>query len=158
MPRRTPGPAALLVQAAEGRAAGLSWDEIATRVGRSPDTVRRWPRVYRRAWARAVREAEAQLLTQATAESVHTLRKQLRSEDEKASREAAQKLIQFRVAVSKKKPARKAKSGSVATQYAALEGLSDEQLRSLAEEALAAELARRAPPAGAEGADRTDLA
>ena len=100
MTRRQPS-ASQLRKAAEARAGGASWEAAAALVGRKADTVRRWPAVYPERWARAVQAAERQLLADATAESVHTLRRQLRSDDEKASRDAAQKLIQFRVAVGK---------------------------------------------------------
>jgi transposase len=129
----------LLNEAAEHRAAGLSWEAVAEKVGRTEKTVRRWPEAYPEKWAEFLRKAEARLVSEATAESVHTLRKQLRSADDKASRDAAQKLIAFRVALGKKpkkparKPARKP-STDAARLVAYLEGLSDAEFHTLAEE------------------------
>ncbi len=145
-----PPPDSLLAQAAELRAGGNSWEIVAEKVGRTPQTVRRWPEAYPEKWAAALRAAESQLLSEATAESVHTLRRQLRSSDEKSSREAAQKLISFRVALGKKpgksKRKRVAKPRTDAARLVAyLEGLSDAEL-----EALANDLERRgadSPPA-----------
>jgi hypothetical protein len=71
----------------------------------------------------------------ATVRSVHTLRRQLRSDDEKASRDAARSLIQFRVALGKrgrrtgKKPAPGA--ADAARIAAHLEGLTDAELDAL---------------------------
>lgn len=131
-----PPSASLLRKAAELRAGGAAWEAVAATVGRAARTVRRWPTRYPRRWAKAIQAAERQLLADATAESVHTLRRQLRSDDEKASRDAAQKLIQFRVAVGKKaKPAAKptpSKPKSDIQRVAAyLETLTDDQLARL---------------------------
>src|SRR4051794_28517484 len=102
MPRNTPPPDALLATAAELRAAGLAWDAVAAEVGRAADTVRKWPGLYPSRWTKHLRAAEDRLLAEAAAESVFFLRKQLRSDDEKTSRDAADKLIRFRVAAGKK--------------------------------------------------------
>ena len=158
MPSPKPPPKDLLALAAEARAGGAAWDAVATKVGRAADTVRRWPTAYPAAWAAAFRAAERRLLAEATAESVHTLRKQLRSDDEKASRDAARNLIQFRVASGKrtKRPARpKAAAGaSDAARVAAyLEGLTDAQIDALVSELLAAGCPAEGRPAPAsEGA------
>jgi hypothetical protein len=135
MTRRPPS-ASQLRKAAEARAGGASWEAVAALVGRKAATVRRWPAVYAERWARAARAAERQLLADATAESVHTLRRQLRSDDEKTSREAAQKLIQFRVAVgktAKPKPGPAAAKPTSDVQRAAayLETLTHDQLARL---------------------------
>ena len=79
----------LLTTAAELKVAGASWAAVAQRVGRSPDTVRRWPALYPDAWQRLVCYAERQLHADVGAESVTTLRQMLRSEDEKIRRDAA---------------------------------------------------------------------
>jgi len=133
-----PPPDHLLALAADLRAGGAPWDAVADKVGRAAETVRRWPAVYPAAWSAAARAAEQRLLAEATAESVLTLRKQLRSEDEKAGRDAARSLIQFRVATSKK--ARRATGSPVrpttdATRIAAyLEGMTDAQIDAIVEE------------------------
>lgn len=154
MPSKKSPPLRLIAAAAELRAGGASWDAVATQVGRSVETVRRWPVAYPAIWRKAARIAERQLLTDATAESVHTLRRQLRSEDDKASRDAAQKLIQFRVADGKRgRPKRTAKRPAAASDFvrvaAYLETLTHDQLDQLIA-ALDAEatdpMARQAPP------------
>lgn len=147
-----PPPDDLLALAAELRAGGMAWDAVAAKVGRATATVRRWPTAYRRKWAAALRAAEAQLVADATAESVHTLRRQLRSDDEKASRDAAQKLIAFRVALGKtsKKSRKPAPTpGDAARVAAELEGLSDADLDALIADLLAGQNGGRpaAPPA-----------
>ena len=138
---------ALLSQAAELRAAGQTWETVAAAVGRSAETVRRWPKQHPKLWLRCLRDAETQLLRDATAESVHTLRKQLRSEDEKASRDAAEKLIRSRVALDKKvatakKP--KAKTSEFQRVAAYLETLSDADIGQLIDDFLADVAARGA--------------
>ena len=128
----------LIQKAAELRAGGASWDGVAKEVERAVATVRRWPADYPVIWKRAFRIAEQQLLTDATAESVLTLRKQLRSEDEKSSRDAAQKLIQFRIAKQKKAANKKPPKPPTIHQRIALylETLSDEEIHKLTEEHL----------------------
>ena len=102
MPAHKPPPDDLLALAAELRAGGAAWDAVAAKVGRAMNTVRQWPTAYPARWKKALHAAEQQQLADATAESVHTLRRQLRSADEKSSRDAATKLIQFRVALGKR--------------------------------------------------------
>ena len=94
----------LLTAAAELRAGGAAWAAVAARVGRRPDSVRRWPVRYRKRWAAHLLAAERQLAADAAAEGVHVLRRQLRSDDDKTSREAAQKLLTFKLATDKKSP------------------------------------------------------
>ena len=110
MPALKP-PKDLLRKAAELRVNGSTWEAVARAVNRSADTVRRWPTQYKSIWQNAIKQAEKQLLLEATAESVLTLRRQLRSDDEKSSRDAADKLIRFRLALTKR-PARSAKSSA----------------------------------------------
>lgn len=138
---RSAPPDRLLAEAAELRAGGSSWEAVAAQVGRAAGTVRRWPTLYRARWAAALRAAEARIATEAAAESVLTLRQQLRSEDHKLSRDAAHKLIQYRVALGKKKPARPTKTGpapgsEVVRVAAYLEALSDDQRDQLLDRAL----------------------
>lgn len=137
VPKKINAALTLLIQkAAELRAGGASWEMVATDVERAVATVRRWPAEYPVVWKRAFRIAEQQLLTDATAESVLTLRKQLRSEDEKSSRDAAQKLIQFRMAKQRKSPSKKpAKPPPIHHRIALyLETLSDEEIQKLTDE------------------------
>ena len=159
MPAPKPPPDHLLAKAADRRAGGASWDAVAAQVGRAADTVRKWPAAYPAAWKKLLRAAERQLVRDATAESVHTLRRQLRSDDEKTSREAAQKLIQFRVALGRRGKRAKAaptKPPSELMRTAAyLETLSDDQLTRLFDQIVARWVEDRAaghlaePPPGA---------
>ncbi len=134
--------AALIAQAAELKAHGSSWDAVAAAVGRAAETVRRWPTVDRAAWQAAHRAAEEQLLADAAAESVHTLRRQLRSDDEKTSREAAGSLMKFQTArrAKRRRPAQRQTTVSPAAVQLAtyLMSLSDEQLQTLAGEVVPA--------------------
>lgn len=141
MPTFPPPPDELLAQAAELRASGASWEAVAGKVGRTERTVRQWPTTYARRWKKFLRIAEQQQLTDATAESVLTLRRQLRSPDEKAGREAATKLIQFRVAAGKRSSSRRGKatdaeSSHVQTIAATLARLGDAELEQLIQELL----------------------
>src|SRR5262245_34151344 len=92
MPRPSRRPSAallkLLALAAEMRAGGKSWAQVAARLQRSPDTCRHWPGEYPEAWRRLFREAEEHVLADAGAESVAVLRTLLRSKDDRVRRDA----------------------------------------------------------------------
>ncbi len=96
-----PLPDRLLTEAAELRAEGATWETVAVQVGRALSTVRGWPALYHAKWTALLRAAEQRIATEAAAESVLILRAQLRSKDPDISRNAAQKLIQYRVALDK---------------------------------------------------------
>ena len=104
----TPGEAgrAQILKAALLRAHGSAWTAVAKEVGASLAQVKCWPARHPRLWRKATLVAEEQLLREATAESVLTLRKQLRSDDDKTSRDAAQRLIAFRIAWRNRRPAK----------------------------------------------------
>ena len=116
---KKPGDAgrAQILKAALLRAQGVAWTAVAKEVGASLARVKCWPARHPRLWRRATLAAEEQLLREATAESVLTLRKQLRSADDKTSRDAAQRLIAFRIAWRNRRPtkARGATAGKPAT-------------------------------------------
>lgn len=118
MPQFKPPPDELLALAAELRAGGASWETVAEQVNRTERTVRQWPTNYATRWNKLLRAAERQQLTDATAESVLTLRRQLRSPDEKTSRDAAMKLIQFRIAAEKRSPKRRGKPAETGSPHA----------------------------------------
>ena len=126
-----------ILKAALLRAQGVAWTAVAKEVGASLAQVKCWPARHPKVWRRATLVAEEQLLREATAESVLTLRKQLRSDDDKTSRDAAQRLIAFRIAWRNRRPVkpRVAGAGKPATlarrvvDY--LEGLTDADLNSL---------------------------
>jgi len=119
------------------RVQGLAWTAVAKEVGASLAQVKCWPARHPRLWRKATLVAEEQLLREATAESVLTLRKQLRSDDEKTSREAAQRLIAFRIAWRNRRPLKP--RGATADRPAPLtrrlthylEGVSDADLDAL---------------------------
>ncbi|HEY1377642.1 MAG TPA: phage terminase large subunit [Gemmataceae bacterium] len=83
--------ARLLAAAADLRAAGASWDAVADRLHRSPDTCRRWPARFPAVWADLYRQAERRQAAEARAEATNILRNQLRHEDDKARRDAAKR-------------------------------------------------------------------
>jgi hypothetical protein len=141
---RPPPSARTLRAAADLRAAGSTWAQVAAHVGRAENTVRQWPTAFPKRWAAALAAAEAQLLAAAAAESVHTLRQQLRSDDEKARQGAAEKLIRYRVAVAKPAPPPPEPPRSDFRRAADfLEGLTDDELARFA-----AGLAAGSPPVG----------
>lgn len=116
---KKPGDAgrAQILKAALLRAQGVAWTAVAKEVGASLAQVKCWPARHPKVWRRATLVAEEQLLREATAESVLTLRKQLRSDDDKTSRDAAQRLIAFRIAWRNRRPTkpRGATAGKPAT-------------------------------------------
>jgi hypothetical protein len=154
-----PPPDRLILEAAELRAAGSSWETIAAAVGRAVSTVRQWQGCYRDRWTAALRAAEARVATEAAAESVLALRAQLRSPDIAVSRNAARQLIQYRVALDKIEtpdPVEPAPPRSDAARVVAhLEALTDEQRDQLVDRALSVLTAERSArhagggPAGA---------
>jgi hypothetical protein len=72
----------LIAMAAYLRAAGKSWEEIATAIGRSADRIRKWPRWYAEDWCRYFHQAEHQFLSEVAIEVRLLLRKLARSESE----------------------------------------------------------------------------
>lgn len=97
---RAPTDAALRT-AADLRAAGNAWEAVAAGVGLPAETVRRWPQRYPVRWRKALDASARRTLSEANAEAVTVLRTQLRSKDEKTVREAAHKLVQIHVALTK---------------------------------------------------------
>lgn len=132
--RKLPAPFAA---AAELRARGSSWEAAAKELGKNEKTLREWAKKFPREWAALLRKFEAQIAKEATAESVLTLRKQLRSEDEKVGREAAATLIKY--AATRRKPAaKKPRDAKVAPEVAAIAefvgGLTDDEVAALLRE------------------------
>jgi hypothetical protein len=101
MPANTPPSDDLLNHAAELRAGGLSWEAVAAKVGRSAETVRKWPAAHPDRWKALIHAAERRLAREAGAESVLILRQLLRSEDEKVRRDAARLLLNLRLELDK---------------------------------------------------------
>lgn len=123
----------LLMRAAELRAGGATWDAVARELNRAAATVSAWPRRFPKRWQAAMRAAEQQTLGEAGAESVHVLRKQLRSRDEKSAREAARTLTQLhakgRAAAPDPEPESSASVNPLLAAF--VNGKTDEQLREL---------------------------
>ncbi len=88
-------------RAAEMKAAGSSWETIATALQRTVQTVKKWPRVYANEWQELFGKFEKQFLDEAAAESVLALRKQLRGEESAVSIRASDKLIRYRISRAK---------------------------------------------------------
>jgi len=133
-PTKPPAPA-LLRQAAIMRAHGQAWEAVAKDVGLSVRTVQLWPQLHPRRWAKATTMAQTELTDEAVAESMRTLRRQLRSEDDKVGRDAAQKLLAYGTAVRKAKAAkpsvRRKPPGEFSRIAAYLEGLTDAECQAL---------------------------
>ncbi len=129
MARYKPPSDELLKKAARLRAGGLSYTAVGKEVGRTPAAIQRWPELYRAKWNMYYAIAEQEILAEASAESVHVLRQQLRSKDERSRRDAAGKLIRTKSAVESNDPPISSEILAIA-QY--LEGLSDADLDTLA--------------------------
>jgi hypothetical protein len=138
--KKHPPPAAAFARAAELRAAGSSWEAVAREIGRPAETVRKWQYHFPDLWRAAFAEAKKAVVEEVAAESVLKLREQLRSKDEKTARDAAQKLIQYRVALGKKKAA---KPDPDRKRGLDLAGMSDAELDALIDRLLPAYLADR---------------
>lgn len=139
MPRLKPVGDELLVRAAELRAGGSKWEAVAQALNRAVDTVSAWPRRYPERWQAAMTAAERQTIGDASAESVHVLRTQLRSKDEKVAHAAARSLTQLRS--NRMKTDRAAEGDSAAASpdaedlhlIAFLRGKTDDQRRQIAD-------------------------
>lgn len=70
----------LIQQAAQMRALGHSWRQVAEAVNRSESTVRQWPIVHRDLWEAEWFAAHQAVVDEAGAEAVMVLRKQMRAE------------------------------------------------------------------------------
>jgi hypothetical protein len=122
---------ALLARAAELRAGGATWAAVGAKLGRRPESVQKWPRRYRKRWAGLLAEAERQQAADAAAEGVHVLRRQLRSDDDRTSREAAHRLLGYKLAADKAKPPPSANPSPARRLADHLETLADDDLRRL---------------------------
>lgn len=136
MPKRQPPSEELFARAAELRAAGATWQTIATEVNRHERIVRGWQRKFAERWADALIQAERRMTAQADCESVLTLRKLLLSQDEKVRWHAAKALIARRVDRDKidlktPAPTQPALSSEAAQIIAFLDGQPDEELSAI---------------------------
>jgi hypothetical protein len=147
--------ARLLAAAAELKAAGASWEAVAAKVGRSPDTCRRWPALYPDEWRRLFRAAEQQLIIEAGAEAVLVLRALLRAEDDKVRRDVARTLVALRSQLREleAKAAATAPTDDRGRCAEYLEGMDDAAVGAITDELRpAAEPGRGAGPAAGGGA------
>lgn len=135
-PRRAPSPELRerVARAAELRAEGRPWAAVAEQLGLATATVQAYPRRHPKLWAVAERRAWDRALAEAAAEAVTTLRRLLRSDDEKVNRDAAAKLVQYAARRLRPPAARKAEPTPPLVSY--LEGLSHDELTTLAAELL----------------------
>lgn len=101
MARNKPPSDAVLTRAAELRAGGSTWEAVAAKLRRSPETVRKWPTTYPDRWRTVLHHAERRLLTDTGAESVLILRQLLRSKDDKIKWHAAKSLLALRIEFAK---------------------------------------------------------
>jgi hypothetical protein len=157
-----PPPDDLIAKAAELRASGSSWDAVAAGVSRASDTVRRWPALYPGPWQKAFRAAERQFVAEATAEAVLILRKHLRSDDEKISQDAAERLIQLRVALARrtrsmKRDASALPTGELQRVAAYLETLPDAERNQILDDLVTEAVAERPATGATEKVDGAPL-
>jgi hypothetical protein len=101
MPRQRPPSDRRLLQAAELKVGGASWDTIARQLNRSAETVRKWPVEYADRWAAALHKAERHLAGEIESDGILVLRKLLFSDDEKVRSIAARALINLRLDLEK---------------------------------------------------------
>lgn len=127
----------LLLRAAELRAGGAKWEAVAQALKRPVNTVKAWPRRHADRWRAALLAAERQALREAIAESVHVLRTQLRSKEEKTAHDAAMALTRLHVSQLKAEHAEEAGAAAAPASanplLAFLNGKSDEQLLEFAD-------------------------
>jgi HEAT repeat protein len=136
MSRNKPPSDRRLILAAELRVGGSTWDAVAARLHRSPETVRKWPIEYPDRWKQAVHEAERRLATEAEGEAVLLLRQLLRSKDQKIVWHAAKHLLHLRLELARLDLRAAALAGTTTSDaprllVTLLEGHSDEHLARL---------------------------
>src|SRR5690348_6785456 len=78
-----------LRQAAELRAGGSTWEQVGRKLGEDPATVRSWAAADPGRWTAALKAARREVVRDAFAEAALTLRRQLRSDDDRTARDAA---------------------------------------------------------------------
>jgi hypothetical protein len=88
-------------QATDLRAKGSSWEAVAQELGLPASTLRLWPTTQADRWAPSFHRAETDVFTEAVAEAVRALRKQLRSDEPVDVRDAAKQLLGFHLQLQK---------------------------------------------------------
>lgn len=147
-----------LEAAAERRARGMSWEAAAKELGRNEKTLRDWAKKFPEAWRAALARCEVQIASEAKAESVLTLRKQLRSDDEKIARDAAAELIRYATTKRRTASRKSGRSRQFTSEIAAIAefvgGLTDEETTALLRELRSADPLRTDDP-GADARPKT---
>jgi hypothetical protein len=133
--------------AAELRAAGLSWEVVAGRVGRAAATCSRWPSRYADLWRSVFREAVRQSEQESAIEARATLRKMLRGEDDRQKLTAAQQLLKAPRPRPRGKRMIAPEDRVLAAFISQLRSVSDEELDRIAREVVETS----GHPAGVEG-------
>src|SRR5206468_929490 len=88
---------ALLERAAALRAAGSSWEVVARKLDTTPDELRALIRGSGRSFRRLFVAARREVLEESFLEGVFTLRRQVRSDDERIANRAADALVRLRM-------------------------------------------------------------
>ncbi|HEY2909488.1 MAG TPA: hypothetical protein VGI99_04545 [Gemmataceae bacterium] len=154
MPRKPPSDA-ILLEAAEMRAAGETWEAVGAKLHRSGETVRRWPQEYAERWQKFAKVAEHAIVCEGSAESVRVLRAMLRSKDDKVRKDAARALTELRTDLLRHESTSEPAAALTSDGFriaAFLDGKSDDELARLAaHNAADAPVAEHAPaePGGA---------
>jgi hypothetical protein len=119
----------LVEQAAELRAAGKSWVQVARGIGRPYQTVSKWPLIYRDFWDRVFAHASRHASHEATAEAQATLREMLRDKNLDLRNDAAKKLLDRRLPIDSPEETKPDSDLRRLADY--LEGLSDDEVHTL---------------------------
>jgi hypothetical protein len=157
----------LIATAAELRAVGLCWADVAKKVNRSAERVRRWPHEYPDHWRRCYADAERLTLADIASEARHYLRQLIRSTNENIQLKAIQQSIKVRETDRAREfEANSGASGAATASQAEIETyirdarrLSNEELRrNYAEFEKEYPAERAAEGTGADGARNADAA
>ena len=125
----------LIETAAELRAVGNSWANIAKKLDRCERTVRRWKTVYRRHWQRLFREAEDDIFQQVACMATTTMANLvINYDDPNQSRNCQFMIGKRREAILANQRLRRDRPEPAISEYwanaiALIEGQSDEELR-----------------------------
>lgn len=141
--------------AAELRAAGYSWDSISPKMGRSTRTCRRWPTLYPDDWDKRFYSATRRLAEEIGSEGRITLKRLLRSKDEKITEGAGKFLSRLlekaEDAFYRKTDQTNRQTDKDTTKPSILENLDDDQKRALLDEFVVRRMAElRAAQSGGE--------
>ena len=140
--------------AAEMRAAGSNWESVGTKVGRRPETCRRWPAIHPELWKRHFRAAATQFAEDCATEARVFLRMLARSQDEKVRLQACKIMLQTCMDLRKLEanmPAPELEETEWLMQARTLDRMSPEEIERLGDDAADTSCLRRGwtpPPEG----------